>query len=133
MILKLDQWLANAIGKEMKISHFKCKVYGGALKNLKKSIRSQIDGEFSEKFLNDADYLLFFKGEALNEEDSIEKLASIVKRALGRASANDLAVADFKVCKADKPIGTGDDDEEQEDAKAAGENIDFAFVKITIS
>ena len=111
MILKLDQWLANAIGKEMKISHFKCNVFGGAAKSIKKKIRAKIESDFSEKFLNDADYLLFFRGESLN---------------------NDLAIADFKVCKAEKPIGTGDDDEEQEDAKAAGENIDFAFVKITI-
>lgn len=133
MILKLDQWLANAIGKEMKISHFDCDVFGGSSKSIKKKIRAKIEHEFSEKFLNDADYLLFFRGEALNDEDAIEKLASIVKRALGRASANDLAVADFKVCKAEKPVGTGDDDQEQEDAEAAGESIDFVFVKITIS
>lgn len=117
----------------MKISHFNCDVFGGSSKSIKKKIRAKIEHEFSEKFLNDADYLLFFRGEALNDEDAIEKLASIVKRALGRASANDLAVADFKVCKAEKPVGTGDDDQEQEDAEAAGESIDFVFVKITIS
>ena len=132
MILKLDQWLANAIGREMKISHFKCKVFGGAVSGLNKKVRSEIEEEFSEKFLNDADYLLFFKGDALNEEDALEKLTSIVKRALGKASANDLSVSDFKVCKQEKPIGTGDDDEEQEDAASVGEAVKFAFVKITL-
>ena len=140
MILKLDQWLANAIGKEARISHFDIKVYGGPTGKLRHSVKEEIRSEFSEKFLADADYVLFFKGSALNSEDALEKLAPIVQRALGKASANDLSVSDFKTITEEvttkEGAEEGGDEEGEENEKSTPETseaIKYAFVKITIS
>jgi len=131
MILKLDQWIANAIGKEARISHFDIKVYGGPTDKIKGSVREEICSQYSEKFLADADYMLFFKGSTLNEDDAVEKLAPIVQRALGKASANDLAASDFKAVEGD-PAPEADDTEGEEKAEAK-KNIKYLFVKVTIA
>lgn len=141
MLLKLDQWLANAIGKEARISHFPIKVYGGPTSKMRQSVHTEIAHEYSEKFLADADYVLFFKGKGLDGTDeSLEKLAELVQRALGKASANDLTVADFKLIQGNDEApppedaeGEGDADGEVEEAEEGAKSIKYAFVKITIA
>lgn len=131
MILKLDQWIANAIGKEARISHFDVKVYGGPSDKIKGSVREEIRAQYSEKYLADADYILFFKGGSVSDEDAVEKLAPIVQRALGKASANDLTASDFKAIEGEAAPEA--DDAEGEEKAEAKKTVKYLFVKVTIA
>ena len=64
--------------------------------------------------LNDADYIIFFKGGNINDADAAVKLFNITDDALGR-SANTIAKSDVKKIK---------DDESNE--------VAFRFVKVTV-
>ena len=131
MILKLDQWIANAIGKEARISHFDVKVYGGPTDKIKGAVREEIRAQYSEKYLADADYILFFKGGSVNDEDAVEKLAPIVQRALGKASANDLTASDFKEIW--ETSSSEADNAEGEEKADVEKNVKYLFVKVTIA
>ena len=113
MTLKLDQYIANLVNKEAKISHFDCELYCGKSSRLKKATKEEITAEYGQSFCEDADYMIFFSGGMAVEEDAVEKLFGIVNRALGQ-SANTLSKSDFKAIKADDQVA-------------------YLFVKITLN
>lgn len=98
MTINVDSWIANALGKEARISHFDCKIFGGKASSLKSQFKTKITNKYGGRFLDDADYLIIFKGQVLNEKDSIKKLFALTDRALGK-NANSLSEGDFYTIK----------------------------------
>lgn len=129
MTLALDKWLVNLIYKECKIAHRQVKVWGGKTSKLKAAIKTQITDEYGETFLDDANYVLFFKGTLLNEVNGLKKLFSTVNTALGK-DANSLTESDFK--KITSKIASTDIDNENNKLEANKEELDYLFVKITL-
>ena len=148
MTLSLEQFLANIIQKEFKIAHLDAKIWAGKMSKVKSAIKSSITAEYGEKFLADADYMLFAKGAALSESNGIKRLFKAVNSALGK-SANTLSMSDFKKMTVkdsddsadiDDTVDTTDSDIDADNENAdIGEaetdgaaNIDYVFVKITL-
>lgn len=128
MTLALDKWLVNLIYKECKIAHREVNIWGGKTDKIRSSIKSKITAEYGETSLDDANYILFFKGPLLNEADGIKKLFQTVDVALGK-NANNLSMSDFKKIVVTNDSSTDADKEMAEDIEAV---LDFVFVKITL-
>lgn len=128
MTLALDKWLVNLIYKECKIAHREVNIWGGKTDKIRSSIKSKITAEYGETSLDDANYILFFKGPLLNEADGIKKLFQTVNVALGK-NANNLSMSDFKKIVVTNDSSTDADKEMAEDIEAV---LDFVFVKITL-
>ena len=114
MTLDISQFIANSLYNQCRIHHFTCDISVGKTSTLKKAIRAQITSEMGDSFLNDADYIIFFKGGNINDADAAVKLFNITDDALGRF-ANTIAKSDVKKIK---------DDESDE--------VAFRFVKVTV-
>lgn len=135
MTLNVDSWIANALGKEARISHFDCKIFGGKTKTLKQQFKTKITDKYGERFLDDADYLIIFKGAILNKPSSIKKLFALTDRALGK-NANSLTEGDFKVIKSTETsdhTSTQDVEDGIVDEPTTEETIEFIFVKVTLN
>lgn len=138
MTLNVDSWLANSLGKEARISHFNCKIFCGKTDDLKPAIKSKIKKIYGDIYLNDADYIIIFKGEALQASDAISKLFALTDRALGK-NANSLTRGDFKTIKVKSTEDhTSDEDVENDDINTETQpndtdSVDFVFVKITLN
>jgi hypothetical protein len=129
MTLALDKWLVNLIYKECKIAHREVTIWGGKTDKIRSSIKQKITLEYGETSLDDANYVLFFKGPLLNEADGIKKLFQTVNVALGK-NANSLSMSDFKKIKSAANYDAAD---VVSDEIANNESIlDFVFVKITL-
>ena len=128
MTLALDKWLVNLIYKECKIAHREVNVWGGKTDKIRQSIKQKITAEYGETSLDDANYVLFFKGPLLNEADGIKKLFQTVNVALGK-NANSLSMSDFKKIKSST---TDAADDSSDEIAGAEDTLDFVFVKITL-
>jgi len=119
MTLNLADLFATAIKKEMVISHFDGTVFGVKTSKLPGEWTSQIEDEYGEGFLRDANYVILFRKEDYSEmsETELKKLFDLSNRALGKAS-NNLTQGDFK------KIGKTEKDDD-ESAKH------FVFLKVT--
>ena len=122
MTLKIDQYLVNLVKKEAEIGHNNVKIWGGKKDKLRQSVQRKIKDEYGESFLEDADYILFFRSDDLATDDGVKRLFKTVNRALGK-NANSMSESDFK--KINKTV---DSDEEKTD-----QALDFVFVKITLN
>lgn len=134
MTLDIAKYLENLVKKEAKISHFAVKVAAGHTDKLSMSVRSSIQSEYGESYLQDSDFIMFFtKTDGWKEGDS-KKLFDLVNRGLGK-DANGMAENDFKkLTKKDDAIDVSDDDEEGSEEEAAKTSTDTStlFLKITI-
>lgn len=128
MTLALDKWLVNLIYKECKITHREVNVWGGKTDKIRSSIKQKITSEYGETSLDDANYVLFFKGPLLNEADGIKKLFQTVNVALGK-NANSLSMSDFKKIKSSATASAADSSDKM---AVAEDPLDFVFVKITL-
>lgn len=128
MTLALDKWLVNLIYKECKIAHREVNVWGGKTDKIRSSIKQKITSEYGGTSLDDANYVLFFKGPLLNEADGIKKLFQTVNVALGK-NANSLSMSDFKKIKSSATASAADSSDEM---AVAEDPLDFVFVKITL-
>lgn len=113
MIVNVKDLVSYAIKKQFKISHVPCEVMVFDKDEIPESIKSKIKDQYDEKFLDDSDKVIFFKGPI--DKDMVQKLFKAVDKALGEDS-NKLVVGDFKLLKvADVDDGFqigGDEDEE---------------------
>ena len=134
MTLDIAKYLENLVKKEAKISHFAVKVAAGHTDKLSMSVRSSIQSEYGESYLQDSDFIMFFtKTDGWKEGDS-KKLFDLVNRGLGK-DANGMTESDFKkLTKKDDAIDVSDDDEEDSEEEAAKTSADTStlFLKITI-
>jgi len=119
MTLHIDQYLTNLISKEATISHLDIQIWGGKKSKLKADIKSKITAEGGESVLEDADYLLFFKGPAIETDDGLTKLFNTVNRALGKG-ANNMSQSDFKKV------------EEEADSEGS-KKLAFVYLKVTLN
>lgn len=135
MTLNVDSWLVNALAKEARISHFNCRIFGGKTTKLKQQYKSKILKKYGESFLNDADYIIIFTGDTLEQSGSKDKLFALTDRALGE-NANSLTHGDFKVIETTlEDDHVTDEDHENLDVNETPptKQIDFMFVKITLN
>lgn len=111
MTLDIPQFIANSIRKESKIHHLDINVKAVSKDDVPSSVTKLIYKDYGDKYLEDADYIVFFWG-GINK-DNIDKLFNVADKALGK-SANKLTDKDFK------KISMASDDsasEETEDAE----------------
>ena len=128
MTLDIAKYLENLVSKEAKISHFTVSVRAGHTDKLSMNIRSSIQAEYGESYLQDSDFIMFFtKAEGWKEGDN-KKLFDLVNRGLGK-DANGMTESDFK--KLVKKTEAADDAEDN-DAEEADEQSNTLFLKITI-
>ena len=135
MTLDIAKYLENLVKKEAKISHFAVKVAAGHTDKLSMSVRSSIQSEYGESYLQDSDFIMFFtKTDGWKEGDS-KKLFDLVNRGLGK-DANGMTESDFKKLTKEQAAADADDednDEAQEKADAeSAANTSTLFLKITI-
>ena len=134
MTLDIAKYLENLVKKEAKISHFTVKVAAGHTNKLSMSVRSSIQSEYGESYLQDSDFIMFFtKTDGWKEGDS-KKLFDLVNRGLGK-DANGMTESDFKkLTKKDDAIDVSDDDEDGSEEEVAKTSADTStlFLKITI-
>ena len=135
MTLDIAKYLENLVKKEAKISHFTVKVAAGHTDKLSMSVRSSIQSEYGESYLQDSDFIMFFtKTDGWKEGDS-KKLFDLVNRGLGK-DANGMTESDFKKLTKEQAAADVDDednDEAQEKADAEStSNASTLFLKITI-
>lgn len=145
MTLDIKKYLKNLIEKEAVVSHFKMSVDAGKASKVKGPIANAIRSAYGERFLDDADYVLFLsRPEGWSSKD-IKKVFELTDRALGK-DANKLSKADFLPLdmnnatddniddELDNDVDDDVDDEEetalQEDDTSASATI--LFVKITL-
>ena len=136
MTLDIAKYLENLVKKEAKISHFAVKVAAGHTDKLSMSVRSSIQSEYGESYLQDSDFIMFFtKTDGWKEGDS-KKLFDLVNRGLGK-DANGMTESDFK--KLTKKETTDTDDEEgneegseKEETAETSTDTSTLFLKITI-
>lgn len=138
MTLDIAKYLENLVKKEAKISHFTVKVAAGHTDKLSMSVRSSIQSEYGESYLQDSDFIMFFtKTDGWKEGDS-KKLFDLVNRGLGK-DANGMTESDFKKLTKKETTDTSDDDEgneegsekEEETAETSADS-NTLFLKITI-
>ena len=134
MVLDIPKYLQNLISKEMKVSHFNGKVSVGKTEKLKLSFKQQIQAQYGESFLQDADYIAIFKQDDA-DDSSMKKLFDLVNRALGK-DANNMTQSDFKVAKGDDGASETSDDVDSEDGEESPNTtkatMSFVFMKITV-
>ena len=135
MTLDIAKYLENLVKKEAKISHFAVKIAAGHTDKLSMSVRSSIQSEYGESYLQDSDFIMFFtKTDGWKEGDS-KKLFDLVNRGLGK-DANGMTESDFKKLTKEQAAADVDDednDEAQEKADAEStSNASTLFLKITI-
>ena len=134
MTLDIAKYLENLVKKEAKISHFAVKVAAGHTDKLSMSVRSSIQSEYGESYLQDSDFIMFFtKTDGWKEGDS-KKLFDLVNRGLGK-DANGMTESDFKkLTKEQAAVDIDDDDEEGSEEEAVKTSADAStlFLKITI-
>ena len=135
MTLDIAKYLENLVKKEAKISHFAVKVAAGHTDKLSMSVRSSIQSEYGESYLQDSDFIMFFtKPDGWKEGDS-KKLFDLVNRGLGK-DANAMTENDFKKLTKEQAAADADDEDndeaqEKDDAESAA-NTSTLFLKITI-
>lgn len=94
MTLDLRKYIKNLIEKEAKISHFSVEVSVGKKSQLKEQNTQKLKDLYGESFLNDADYIIFFKREEGWDDKGINTIFELTDRALGK-SANSMNKEDF--------------------------------------
>ena len=93
MTLDVKRLLTNLLKKQMSIQHFSAKTKVFAVDVIPDRIKNKIYEEFGEQFLDDAKYVVFFRGD-INKE-GMEKLFNLTNKAFGE-DANRLVEGDFK-------------------------------------
>lgn len=115
MIVNVKDLISYAIKKQFKISHVPCEVMVFEKDEIPASIKAKIEQQYDEKFLEDSDKVIFFKGPI--DKDMVEKLFKATDKALGEDS-NKLVIGDFKLLK----VADADDDFKIDDSE--GENAE---------
>jgi len=122
MTLDIAKFISNSIRTQAKIQHLEVKVKTSDTKSVPQSVSSIISKEYGEKYLLDADYVVFFWGSIA--KDDIKRLFNVVDKALGK-SANKLTDTDFKKISIDDSTSNGNDDAKddnsEDDSKDVGE------------
>jgi len=116
MIVNVKDLISYAIKKQFKISHVPCEVMVFEKDEIPASIKTKIEQQYDEKFLEDSDKVIFFKGPI--DKDMVEKLFKATDKALGEDS-NKLVIGDFKLLKV---ADTDDDFKIDNGEEAAGED-----------
>ena len=122
MVLSIPKLIYNTVAKQAKISHQDdCKFIVFKKDEIPANIKSKIDEQYAEEFLEDANIVLFIKGPI--DKKKIEKLFKCVDKALGE-KANKLVEGDFKLLKMNKdeediPLTANDDSDEVPDQEIA--------------
>ena len=93
MTLDVKKLLTNLLKKQMSIQHFSAKTKVFGVDVIPDRIKNKIYEEFGEQFLDDAKYVVFFRGD-INKE-GMEKLFNLTNKAFGE-DANRLVEGDFK-------------------------------------
>ena len=62
MTLALNNWIASVIQREMIISHFEAELWVGEVDQITDEIHDILKTKFGDKYLDDADVIVFFKG-----------------------------------------------------------------------
>ena len=136
MTLNIAKYLENLVKKEAKISHFAVKVAAGHTDKLSMSVRSSIQSEYGESYLQDSDFIMFFtKTDGWKEGDS-KKLFDLVNRGLGK-DANGMTESDFKKLTKKETTDTSDEEgneegSEKEETAETSTDASTLFLKITI-
>ena len=136
MTLDIAKYLENLVKKEAKISHFAVKVAAGHTDKLSMSVRSSIQSEYGESYLQDSDFIMFFtKTDGWKEGDS-KKLFDLVNRGPGK-DANGMTESDFKKLTKKETTDTSDDEgneegSEKEETPETSTDASTLFLKITI-
>lgn len=134
MTLDIAKYLENLVKKEAKISHFSVKVNAGHTDKLSSGIRSNIQTEYGESYLQDSDFIMFFTKPEGWQAGDIKKLFDLVNRGLGK-DANGMTESDFKkLTKKAEAVDTDNEEDEDEEAAAetSSDSTSTLFLKITI-
>lgn len=116
MTLDVSKWMTASIKLQQSISHNTTRFKVVRRAGLTDEIADKLTAKYGENFLNDADYIIFFKKIEFDfTTKDITKLYQILDRALGKGS-NMLNKTDFEAFTDSKE----------------GEGPFFQFVKITL-
>lgn len=119
MTLDIKALLKNLLKKQMSIQHFMAKTEVFSTTAIPSRIKSKIKDEFGEQYLEDANYIVFFRGEV--DKDGMKKLFNLTNKAFGE-DANRLTEGDFK--KISFASSDSSDDEVPEDADEQPEELE---------
>lgn len=93
MTLDISKFITNSIAMQAKIQHCDIKVKTVKENSIPHSVKSVIIDEYGDRYLLDADYIVFIWGAIT--KNTIKSIFNVVDKALGR-SANKLTSTDFK-------------------------------------
>lgn len=93
MTLDVKTLLKNLLKKQMSIQHFTAKTDVFSAAAIPGRIKTKIKDEFGEQYLEDANYVVFFRGDV--DKDGMKKLFNLTNKAFGE-DANRLTEGDFK-------------------------------------
>lgn len=115
MTLNIQDWIQQAVEAQSKISHNEIAFAVRPASKLPSDIKQKLESEYGDTFMNDCQYVLFFKKYAEFSDKEVQKLFELTNSALGKA-ANNMAQSDFKKLNPS-----------EEDQKAC-----YLFLKITV-
>lgn len=93
MTLDVKTLLKNLLKKQMSIQHFTAKTDVFSAAAIPGRIKTKIKDEFGDQYLEDANYVVFFRGDV--DKDGMKKLFNLTNKAFGE-DANRLTEGDFK-------------------------------------
>ena len=95
MTLDIESWIKQAITKQSEISHNEIAFDVRDSKRLPSKIKSLMQDKFGDSFLEDCQYVIFFKKyEDFSDKDK-QKIFALTNNGLGKA-ANNMTQSDFK-------------------------------------
>lgn len=123
MTLDIKALLKNLLKKQMSIQHFTAKTEVFSTAAIPSRIKSKIKDEFGEQYLEDANYIVFFRGEV--DKDGMKKLFNLTNKAFGE-DANRMTEGDFKKISFVSSDSSDDEvpDEPEEDADEQPEELE---------
>ena len=83
MTLALINWIASVIQREMIISHFDAELWVGEVDQITGEIHDILKTKFGDKYLDDADVIVFFKGDLELNAATKDKAFNLLNRAFG--------------------------------------------------
>ncbi len=123
MTLDVKTLLKNLLKKQMSIQHFTAKTDVFSAAAIPSRIKTKIKDEFGEQYLEDANYVVFFRGEV--DKDGMKKLFNLTNKAFGE-DANRLTEGDFKkisFASSGEPAEDKEEDAKTSEEEPAPEDI----------
>ena len=137
MTLDIQAWLTDMINREQKISHNAAPFCVCKTSKIPGNIKSKIKNQLGDTYLDDSQYVIFFRKPDGFSADDIKKVFKFVNKSLGKA-ANNSTISDYKKLTEDVEEEPEQTDVEepvelnQDEETTSSSNPTLIFVKITL-